>query len=98
MLRPLVTAMVSCSLFTAGCSHLEPARTSFFRRQGWWERRMDRLDAWDLHHGHVIDRAKDNTVAVVGYTLLGVAMVSAIVYETCHPEDEFPQGPLFHIH
>lgn len=50
-----------------------------FHQPNWWERRMDRLDTWDRHHGYPVEKAMDATKFVTGCTLLAAGAVAGVV-------------------
>lgn len=96
MLRPLVTVCVATALLLAGCQHSPPQHYGMFRRPGWWERRMDRLDTWNRRNGYPLDKAKDGTVAAAGYTILGAAAVAGIILIAALPDEKTDRNqPLF---
>jgi hypothetical protein len=92
--HPLVLWMAISFLIT-GCRQHEPQQAGLFRQPNWWERRMDRLDTWNRHHGYALDKAKEGTVATIAYTLLGVAAVAGIVcWATAEAEKPDPNEPV----
>jgi len=48
-----------------GCKSQPINEAGLYQRPGWWERRMDRLNDWNTHHGYPIQKAKTVAVATL---------------------------------
>ena len=67
----LVAILVCLSMLVNGCKSQPLNEAGLYQRPGWWERRMDRLEDWNTHHGYALSKAKSAIfyTAVVGGTL-----------------------------
>jgi hypothetical protein len=90
MFRALISSLLIAITLAAGCRHQPAEHSSFFRRAGWWERRMDRLETWNRRNGFPLEKARKHSVEIVGYTLIGAGTVAlAILWAIgeCAPDD-----------
>jgi len=75
-MRPCLCLLLLLTLLVASCQTHVDNSTCFFRRTTWWDRRMDRLEAWDRHHGYPIGQTKE---AILNSTAVSLAIAGALV-------------------
>lgn len=88
-MRVFLSITLCLSLLLPGCKTQEKQPTSIFRQPNWWERRMDRLETWNMRHGYPIEKTKEaigNTLIVVGAT----ACVVGYFWLNCQPDSTVP--------
>src|SRR5260221_10654504 len=78
MRRIIVIFLCLCQLAN-GCKSQRVNEGGLYQRPGWWDRRMDRLEDWNTHHGYPLDKTKAVTKTVVGCTLVAVGTVAGVV-------------------
>ncbi len=74
MRRIIVIILCLCQLVN-GCKSQPVNEAGLYQRPGWLDRRLDRLDDWNTHHGYPIDKTKTATL----YTLVAVGSVALLV-------------------
>ena len=79
-MRRLIILFLCLSMLVTGCKTQPVNEAGLYQRPGWWERRMDRLDDWNTHHGYVINKTK----TAVLYTLVGIGAVAAFAGYVCY--------------
>lgn len=94
MNRVIIVALC-VSQFVAGCKTQPVNEAGLYQRPGWFDRRMDRLEDWNTHHGYPIDKAKTVVYAslFVGGAIALLAGVAAFNGEfTKKPGQKSPYG------
>src|SRR5215471_9523649 len=95
-MRATLRIFVMFSFMLAGCQTRADNSTCFFRRTNWWERRMDRLETWDRHHGYPLEVAKQ--AMCVGLVLSGsVAVVAGYILLNSHSHVPAPVDEGFNL-
>src|SRR5262245_19078142 len=79
----MVRAFIACLLigitFAFGWQHQPSEHTSFCRHPGCWERRMDRFETSHRRNGYALEKITKNSVAIVGYSLIGAGIGAGAV-------------------
>jgi hypothetical protein len=70
-----MAVLLSIVIGVAGCKTHQPQQTSIFRQPSWWERRMDRLETWEMRHGYPITKTKQ----AILYTTVAVGISTLVV-------------------
>ncbi len=96
-MRRLVAIFLCLSLLVNGCKSQPLDEAGLYQRPGWWERRMDRLDDWNAHHGHPIQKAKSlaaATLVVAGAVacVAGVWLINDEPHRKLGQSDPFNNG------
>ena len=74
MARFIVILLCLCQLVN-GCKSQPVNEAGLYQRPGWLDRRMDRLEDWNTHHGYPINKAK----AVVCTSLIVGGAIALVV-------------------
>jgi len=74
-MRRIIVIILCLSQLANGCKSQPVNEAGLYQRPGWWDRRMDRLEDWNTHHGYPIDKAK----TVMFYSLIAAGSVTLLV-------------------
>lgn len=72
-MKQSIAMMLCLTLFLIGC---QTQQSGLIRRPSWWERRMDRLETWNMRHGYPLNRTRDAVV----YTAVVTAIVAGTIW------------------
>jgi hypothetical protein len=95
-MKQFMAVLLSVIVMVAGCKTHQSQPVSIFRQPNWWERRMDRLETWDVRHGRPVEKTKEAiiiTTAAVGITVgFAAAVVAGCALESWLQEQGGPKN------
>lgn len=71
--------IVLCGCMLCGCKSQPEQKAGFFRQPNWLERRIERLETWNLRHGYPIEKSRDAMLCTLAVTGVVTATVAGIV-------------------
>lgn len=71
-MRRFIAIILCLNILINGCKTSQVQPPGEFPQPNWVERRMDRLETWNRHHGYPIEKTRNATNFVLGCTILVV--------------------------